>query len=230
MSEHAFDPDRVTAVTFDSYGTLVDTGAAARVLDGLVDDPPAVAHEWRQNALEYSIVAGHIEEYRTYYQLHLDGLRDALAVEGVDLDDGRLRELNDVYHDLDPFDDVRSGFERLAAGGYDPSIISNGDPPMLDSLVETTDIGPFVTELVSADDVHTLKPDQRLYEHAAQRLDRKAREVVHVAAHWMDIQGARHAGMQGVWLDRGHTPYASFGPRPSTSVDTIGELCELLDV
>ncbi|MFT4923683.1 MAG: hypothetical protein ACI8XM_002913, partial [Haloarculaceae archaeon] len=36
-----FDAQRVEAVMFDSYGTLVDTGAAARVLDGIVDDPDA---------------------------------------------------------------------------------------------------------------------------------------------------------------------------------------------
>ena len=56
-----FDPERVDAVTFDSYGTLVDTGAAATVLEGVVDDPAAVAREWRENALFFSVVAGPLD-------------------------------------------------------------------------------------------------------------------------------------------------------------------------
>ena len=223
-----FDPDRVEAVLFDSYGTLVDTGSAARVLDGLVDDPDSVATEWRENALFYSVVANDLGQYRTYFQLHLDGLRDALRADGVDLSEARLRELNAVYHDLDPFPDVARAFERLADAGYRPSICSNGNPEMLESLIETAGIGDTVSELVSAHDIRTLKPARELYEHAAARIEAPPDRVVHVTAHWMDVQGAMNAGMRGVYLNRGDGQWPSFGPSPTRTVGSLDSLCELL--
>lgn len=227
-STRGFDPDRISVVTFDSYGTLVDTGSAATVLEDVVADPDRVARAWRQNALTYSLVANGIDEYRTYFRLHLDGLRDALADAGVDLPDDRLRELTEVYYRLAPFDDSREGFRRLHEAGYRPSIVSNGDPEMLDALVESADLGAFVAELVSADDVRRLKPASRLYEHAADRLDVPAEQVAHVTAHWMDVQGATHAGMQGVWLAREGTSFASFDGDPHLTVESMADLCDRL--
>ena len=222
-----FDAGRIEAVTFDSYGTLVDTGSAARVLDGVVDDPDAVAAEWRENALFYSVVADDLDQYGTYFDLHLAGLRDALRAAGVDLPEDRLRELNAVYHDLDPYPGVADAFERLADAGYRPSICSNGNPPMLASLVETAGVAGTVHELVSAHDVRRLKPSRVLYDHAAARLDRPPERVAHVTAHWMDVQGAMHAGMQGVYIDRGGQ-WPSFGPEPTLAVDSLAELCDRL--
>jgi 2-haloacid dehalogenase len=226
----AFDADRVKAVLFDSYGTLVDTQSAKRVLDDLVDDPAAVAQAWRDNALFYSVVANDLDQYKTYFELHLDGLRDALQATGVSLSEQRLRDLNAVYHDLTPFGDVTRSFERLATAGYQPSICSNGNPEMLDSLIEVADIGDSIAETVSAHDIRTLKPARELYEHAADELGDDPEHVVHVTAHWMDVQGAMNAGMQGVYLNRqGASEWPSFGPTPTLTVDSIDALCDRLD-
>ncbi len=225
-----FDAERVEAVMFDSYGTLVDTGSAARVLDGVVADPDAVAAEWRENALFYSVVANDLEQYRTYFDLHLDGLRDALRADGTDVDDDQLRELNAVYHDLDPFPDVAPGFERLADAGYQPSVCSNGNPEMLDSLVESAGIENAVAQLVSAHEIRTLKPARELYEHAASEIGHPPAALVHVTGHWMDVQGAMNAGMQGVYLDRSDGQWPSFGPAPTLTVESLETLCEHLGV
>ncbi len=223
------DTDRVRTVTFDSYSTLLDVDSAARALNGIVDDPAAVAAEWRRSALEYSLVAGRLDAYDTYDALHQRGLEYALAAEGVELTDEKIAEVNAVYHDLDPFGDVEEGFRRLDAAGYAPSVLSNGDPEMLESLVESTGIADYVAAVVSADELRTFKPDAALYEHAADRVDTPIDTVAHVAAHWMDVQGAGHAGMQGVWIDRAGDPWPTFDGEPALVIDSILELCDLLD-
>jgi len=228
----ALDIGDIEVVLFDSYGTLLDTGTAAGVLEDIVDDPEAVATRWRGNALFYSVVANDLDQYRTYFQLHADGLRDALEAEGIDLSEDRIRELNSVYHDLDPFEDVEDGFGRLAAGGYRPSICSNGTPEMLDSLVASANIGDSVSELVSAHDIRTFKPSAEIYQHAASRVDTEPERIAHVSAHWMDVQGAMNAGLYGVYLDREGigSGWPSFGPSPTRSVDSIDSLCTVLGV
>lgn len=226
----AFDPDRVETVLFDSYGTLVDTTTAARAIEDLVDDPEAVARDWRSRALFYSVVANDLGQYATYFDLHVDGLRDALADRGIDISDEAARERTAVYHDLDPFEDVAESFACLAAAGYAPSILSNGNPEMLDSLVDATGIAESVAEVVSADEIRRLKPGRDLYDHAAERVETDPERVAHVTAHWMDVQGAMHAGMQGVFLARDGEGWPSFGPAPSLTVDSLAALCARLGV
>ena len=227
----SFDADRVAVVTFDSFGTLVDTTSAARVLEDLVADPAAVARRWRSNALTYSTVANDLDQYRTYFELHLEGLRDALRAEGVDLSEERLRELNTVYHDLDPVEGAAAAVRRLAEAGYRPSVCSNGDPEMLDGLAASAGIEETVTELVSADEIQRLKPARELYEHTATRLGVEPDRIAHVTAHWVDVQGGMNAGMQGVHLRREGTggEWPSFGPEPTLAVDSFGALCERLE-
>jgi len=224
----SLDTERVRTVTFDSYSTLLDVGSAARALEGVVDDPAAVAAEWRRSALEYSLVAGRLDAYETYDDLHRRGLEYALAAEGVEPSEEEVAEINAVYHDLEPFEDVTEGFRRLDTAGYSPSVLSNGDPAMLESLVESTGIAEHVDTVVSADEIQTFKPEPALYEHAAERVGTPIGNVAHVAAHWMDVQGAGHAGMQGVWIDRAGEPWPTFDGEPALAVDSILELCDLL--
>jgi len=225
----SFDAERVETVLFDSFGTLVDTMSAARVLGDLVDDPEAVARRWRSNALTYSMVANDLDQYETYFDLHLDGLRDALRAEGVELSEEQLHELTTVYHDLDPVEGVGEGVRRLDEAGYRPSVCSNGNPEMLEALADAAGIADSVAELVSAHEIRTLKPARELYEHAAARVGTPPGRVAHVTAHWVDVQGGMNAGMQGVHLRReegGEWP--SFGPGPTLVVGSFGELCDRL--
>jgi hypothetical protein len=83
-------------------------------------DPDAATREWRRKGLFCSVVAEHVDSYETYLKFHVDGLRDALSEVGVSLSDERLHELTGISHDLEPYDGVREGFERLAAAGYLP--------------------------------------------------------------------------------------------------------------
>ncbi|PSQ29345.1 hypothetical protein BRD09_06605 [Halobacteriales archaeon SW_10_68_16] len=100
---------------------------------------------------------------------------------------------------------------------------------MLASLVETAGIEGTVVELVSAHDIRTLKPARELYEHAATEVGHPPEEIAHVTCHWLDVQGAMNAGMQGIFLDRGAVQWPSFGPPPTLTVDSIDELCDRLE-
>ena len=220
----SLDINRIKTITFDSFSTLVDVHSSRDVLEGIVDDPVAVGNRWRSRATQYSRTANFLAEYDTYDGLHRRGLEFALAEAGVTLSDERVRELNRVYHDLDPFDDVPEGLERLSESGYQLAIISNGDPAMLEDLVDGTDLDPVLDAVISADAIRRYKPAIELYEYAADRLDATMAEVLHVSAGPIDVQGAIHAGMQGAWLDRYGDPWERFGPEPDIHIETIDEL------
>ncbi|MEM4782351.1 MAG: haloacid dehalogenase type II [Halalkalicoccus sp.] len=226
----SFDPDRVETVTFDSYSTLVDVDAAENALAERVEEPEPVSRLWRARSLEYTFVSNHVDAYQPFYEMNRDALTYALAAHGVDLPEEERDEILAVYHELDVFEDVRDGIERLHEGGYDTYVVSNGNPEMLDSMVEHADIGDLLADTISADEVRTFKPDAELYRHAAGRAGTPIDAIAHVTAGWFDVMGAAHAGMQGVWVDRKGTPWEPFGVEPDLTIETFYELAEELGV
>ena len=226
----AFDPQRVTTVTFDSYSTVVDVDAAESALADHVDDPKPVSTLWRARSLEYTFVSNHIDAYQPFYEMNRDALQYALESFGVDVSEDERDEVLSVYHELDVFDDVRDGIERLTDGGYDCYVVSNGNPEMLDSMVEHAGIDDLLADTVSADEVRTFKPDAEIYRHAAGRTGTPIDEIAHVTAGWSDVMGAMHAGMQGVWVDRKGDPWEPFDGDPDLTVETFHELAEELGV
>lgn len=223
------DPSAVETVTFDSFSTLVDVDSTARAVEAYVEHPVEFAREWHTRAANYGLVANHIDAYATYYQLHRDALEYLFAERDIEISDEELNEITDVYHDMAAFDDVSDGFNKLAALGYDLGVISNGDPPLLESLVRVTGLGDLLSATVSADEIKRHKPAKELYEHAADRLDVPPARVVHVSNGYVDVQGAIHAGMQGIWLNRYRLPPDPFGPDPDQTVTTMPELVDLFD-
>jgi 2-haloacid dehalogenase len=226
----SFVPDRVSTVTFDSYSTLVDVEAAERALADAVENPGPVSNRWRQRSLAYTFVANATDAYQPFYEMNRDALQYALDAHGVDLSVAERDEILAVYHELDVFDDVRGGIERLRDGGYDPYVVSNGDPEMLASMVDHAGVGDLLVDTISADEIETFKPEAELYRHAAARTGTPIDEVVHVTAGWFDVMGARHAGMQGVRVDRKGRPWEPFGSEPDHTVENFHELAEALGV
>ncbi|WP_256403046.1 haloacid dehalogenase type II [Halorubrum salinum] len=224
------DAERVSTVTFDSYSTLVDVDAAEQALADRVDDPEPVSRLWRSRSLAYTFVANQVDAYKPFYEMNRDALQYALDAHGVALSTEERDEILAVYHELDVFDDVREGIERLRDGGYDCYALSNGNPEMLASLVDHADIADLVEDTISADEVRTFKPAAEVYRHGAARTGTPIDEVVHVTAGWFDVLGAGHAGMQAAWVDRKGTPWEPFAGDPDATVETLHELADALGV
>ena len=225
-----FDPDRVSTITFDSYSTLVDVDAAEKALADRVDDPEPVSRLWRSRSLAYTFVANQIDAYQPFYEMNRDALQYALDAHGVDITTEERDEILAVYHELDVFDDVRDGIERLREGGYDCYVVSNGNPEMLASMVEHAEIGDIIEDTISAHEVEIFKPNAEIYRHAAGRTGTPIDEIVHVTAGWFDVVGAQHAGMQSAWVDRKDSPWEPFGPEPDLTIKTFYDLADELDV
>ena len=222
-----FDTDP-NAVTFDSYSTLVDVDSVERALADRVDDPEPVSRLWRARSLEYTLVANHLDAYQPFYEMNRDALTYALAAHDADVSDEEREEILSTYHELDVFGDVRRSIERLHDGGYPCYVVSNGNPGMLQSMVEHADIGDLLDGVVSADEVQQFKPAAELYRYAAEQVGEPVEGLAHVSALWLDVQGAQHAGMDGVWLNRDDGPWESFGPDPALEVDSIDAFADEL--
>jgi 2-haloacid dehalogenase len=208
----------------------VDVDAVEKVLADHVDDVEPISKLWRSRSLEYAMVANAVDAYEPFYELNRHAMEYALAAHGVELTAEEKEEVLSVYHDLDVFEDVRTGMERLVDAGYDLYVVSNGNPEMLESMIEGAEIGGLIEDAISADEVRTFKPDVEIYRHAAARTGTPIDRIAHASAGWFDVHGAMHAGMQGVWVDRKDTPWEPFGDEPNLTVTTFHELADELGV
>jgi len=225
----SFDAQRVTDLTFDSYGTLVDVETATEALAEYTDRTEDVSTLWRNRSLQFAMVATFTDTYQPFYEMNRDALQYALEAYDVDVSAEQRDEILSVYHELEVFEDVRGSMERLAEAGYGLYVLSNGDPDMLSSLVEHAEIEDLVADTISADEIETFKPHVDLYRHAASRIGTPTEELAHVAAGWWDVPGARHAGMQGVWADRKDSPWPHYLEEPDLTIDTFHDLADALD-
>ncbi|RAW46618.1 haloacid dehalogenase type II [Halorubrum sp. 48-1-W] len=226
----SFLPERVRTLTFDSYSTLVDVDAAEKALADRVPEPEPVSRLWRARSLEYTFVANFVDAYQPFYEMNRAALQYALDFYGVDVPPEERDEILAVYHELDVFDDVRAGIERLRDAGYDCYVVSNGDPEMLSSMIDHAGIEDVIEDAISADEVETFKPDAELYRHAAGRTGTPIDGIAHVTAAWFDVMGAKHAGAQGVWVDRKASPWDAVAGSPDLTVESFHELADALDV
>lgn len=227
------DTERVETVTFDSFTTIVDVMTTTdRELRRYIDDEETVSDVtslWRFRAVEYRMLSNSLETYETYYETTRDALEYALAVSDVELSQEEIEDVVSQFHDLDVYDDVYENIRRLDESGYELYIVSNGTQELLESMVTRANIGEFIEDTISADDVKTYKPDIEFYQHAVEQTATSAENIAHVATPWYDIYGANNAGMQTVWVNRDEKPWEEFEGSPDEIISSLDELPAVLE-
>ncbi|HEV7909114.1 MAG TPA: haloacid dehalogenase type II [Pseudonocardiaceae bacterium] len=226
--------DAPEAVLFDVFGTLVDWYStirddARRITEraGVAVDPGPFAVMWReryQPALEG--VRSGARAFANFDQLHRETLDDVLHELGVDLGEADREELVAGWHRLQPWPDVPRGLaalrERVCVAA-----LSNGHTRLLVDLRRHADLA-FDT-VFSAELAGTYKPDPAVYLTAARLLELRPDQILMVACHGWDLDGARSAGLRTAHVARPDEWGPGVSPRSVPKADlAVGDLHELL--
>ncbi len=133
----------------------------------------------------------------------------------------------DGFASLELHPDVANGIDRLHQDGFRLVTLSNGAASVAERLLTTGNIRDRFERLLSVEDAGAWKPSPRPYEYAAQTCDVKPEDMVLVAVHPWDVDGARRAGLQAAWVNRSDGPYPATFLEPTYTVAGIDELAEL---
>lgn len=120
--------------------------------------------------------------------------------------------------------DVVPGVRALRAAGTTLVTLSNGSTAVAEALLTTAQVRDCFRQLLSVDDAGAWKPAARAYHYAAACCEVSPSELMLVAVHPWDIDGAARAGLQTAWINRTGSPYPSFFASPDQTVRTVGEL------
>jgi len=193
----------IRVVAFDIFGTTVDwyTGVADQVATLLPDiDAGDFAQRWRDRYIpSMDRVRSGERDWAYLDTLHRESLDDLLRELDVKADDDTRDRLVRAWHRLPAWPDSVSGLARIRAT-YTTAALSNGGFALLTGLVKAAAL-PFDC-ILSAELARTYKPDAAVYRTAAALLDVAPEQVLMVAAHKWDLDGARAAGLRTAFVAR----------------------------
>ena len=201
MSASPLDLTRVTTLTFDCYGTLIDWEAGViEVLRPLLARYGIAQSDDEIVATFQDIEAPLCEPpYRSYRTVLADVVERSGRRFGFPVGYAEREALAVSVASWRPFPDTVRALRALEAR-YRLAIISNID----DDLFKTTvpQLGVFFDCVVTAQAARCYKPDQAIFELALGRLGVKGHQVAHVAEGVTEISPARRLGCATVWVRR----------------------------
>jgi 2-haloacid dehalogenase len=220
-------PAKITFVTFDVYGTLIDweTGiydafAAEAERDGFSierDQLIPLFHE-----IEREIEAGS-------YELYAEVLRRT-AVEiskrlGWPLEPSRSGFLPDSVQRWAPFRETRANLEKLSKK-YQLGLVSNIDDKLLG---QTRRHIPIDFDLVvTAQQVRSYKPDPAHFTECARRIGGKKGWVHIASSHYHDVDPCVKAKIPVIWVNRARETLEAGQRKPTEEVHNLREAAKLL--
>lgn len=222
-------PNPPRTLVFDVNETLTDLGGMARHF-AAVGAPPALAPTWFAAVLRDGFaltVAGAPTPFADVAASALRTLLGRLPTLGVPLAEA-VDTVMAGFATLRAHPDVAPGVERLAEAGVRMVTLSNGATSVADAVLAGAGVRGAFAELLSVADAPAWKPDRRAYEYAAARCGLAPAELMLVAVHPWDIDGASRAGLRTVWLDRDAAEYPQVFAAPELTVAGLGELAAAL--
>lgn len=208
MSPSAGPAAGLRVLAFDVFGTVVDwrsgliaAGERLGKRCGLPVDWPALADAWRDG---YGpgmdrIRRGQLswEKLDRLHRLILNNLIPRFGLESLSEED--RDELNRAWHHLPPWPDALPGLTRLRRR-YPVVALSNGNMSLLIGMARHAGL-PW-DGILSAELVRRYKPDPEVYLQVPELLDVRPSDVLMVAAHVWDLEGAQAAGLRTAFVHR----------------------------
>jgi FMN hydrolase / 5-amino-6-(5-phospho-D-ribitylamino)uracil phosphatase len=224
---------KVRAICFDLDNTLWDVWpvivrAEQKMYDFLAQRYPRVVAsmtlEMMRSAREQT-AAAYPQMRHDFTFLRKQTLRDHAREFGYA--EAMAEEAFDAFiqarNEVDLYEDVLPALEQLR-GRYRLFTASNGNADLA-----KIGLAHFFERAVAARHVGALKPDPAIFLKVIEGTDLQAREVVYIGDDpLLDVEGARGAGMQAIWIDRQGAQWPVEIAPPAHTIRSLTELIELL--
>ena len=223
----------VHTLMFDLYGTLVDMqGGLTRAVTpylkgkGWNGRPDALVTWWRRTHFENSMIDALLHrEHTPYREIGRKALSYTLERAGIDYTDDEVLELVAKIEILKPFSDVVPALRKLKKN-YQLTILSNGDPDMLEAA--RPQLGVEFDRVISVAEAGSFKPHVATYRTAAELLGAPPDAILFVANHAFDCVGAKAYGMRSCFVNRRSRPFGDWPYQPDLVVADFKELAQVL--
>lgn len=221
-------PSPPSVVVFDVNETLSDMSPmAGRFAD--VGAPAQLAKLWFASLLRDGLALSVAGVHERFAVIGEGVLRTLLTGVSLDRDlDAAVEHIMAGFSRLPVHPDVPDGVRALRSTGRRLVTMSNGSAQVAEKLFSDAGIRDEFEALLSVEDAGAWKPDRAAYDHAARTCGTAPDDMVLVAVHPWDIDGAARAGMHTAWINRGAMPYPGHFTSPEHTVTALTDLADRL--
>lgn len=180
---------KVSAVIFDMDGVLID------------------ARDWHYEALNRALGLVGFSISRFDHLSTYDGLPTRRKLEMLSIERGLPRELHGFLNELKqrytmelvharckPTFQHEYALANLKASGYKLAVASNSIRPTVEVMMNRAHLAPYLSAMVSNEDVSKPKPDPEMYRVAAEQLEVDPANVLVVEDNDHGVQAAEASG------------------------------------
>jgi 2-haloacid dehalogenase len=220
--------ERPSVVVLDVNETLSDlTPMASRFTD--VGAPEHLAKLWFAGVLRDGFALAAAGSSCSFAQIGSGLLRTMLPGQPLrqPLDDA-VEHVMSGFTELPVHPDVPNGLRRLRAAGLRVVTLSNGSAGVAEALLSGAGVRDQLEALLSVEDAGVWKPARGAYEYAARRCGVSPHEMLLVAVHPWDLDGAARAGLRTAWVNRSAGTYPDYLTPPDLTVTGLDELAAQL--
>jgi len=219
----------VRAITFDAFGTVIDTGRdvlihiARRVAEdhGRGLDPEAFLDTW-----DRFFFGADVEEFLSLAEVTEDSLAKAFAEHGIEADTRPYIDLLETeWLRAKAYPEVSGVLEAL--DGVPRAIVSNADDEFLKGILARNRLR--FDAVITSEFARCYKPRPRIFELALEALRVRPADVLHVGDSLdADVAGAQRLGMRTAWVNRIGMRRGPGDPRPEFELRDLRGLPEIL--
>jgi 2-haloacid dehalogenase len=211
-------------ILFDVNETLSDLAPlAGRFAD--VGAAPTLAKQWFASVLRDGFALTAAGGQERFSVIAVTVLRTILAGVRLDRDmEAAIEHVMIGFTGLAVHPDVAHGVRALSAAGHRLVTLSNGSASVAEQLLDRAGLRDHFVALLSVEDAGAWKPARAAYEYAGRQCGAAVAEMMLVAVHPWDIDGAGRAGLSTAWIDRAGVPYPTFFTAPTCTVGGLDEL------
>ena len=213
-----------SVIAFDVFGTLMDTAGIARALSAHTANAAAFAARWRDKQLEYTFRRALMGCYADFAECTHAALDWVCADFNCDIPPAARRVLMQQYHQLPAYADAAPCLSALQQRHY---AFSNGAAAMVREILSAANLLDSFCDIVSVEEVRLFKPAPAVYAHFLQTAATPAADTCLISGNPFDIMGARAAGWQAVWVNRGGAVFDPWHEEAFQPTATIASLEEL---
>ncbi|MFQ5660547.1 MAG: haloacid dehalogenase type II [Gammaproteobacteria bacterium] len=215
-------------IAFDLYGTLFDIHSVIEACKSITRDPEAFSKLWRTKQLEYTFLRSLMEKYEDFWKVTEDALIFAINSFGIHASQDEREKLMQAYLHLKPFAEVEDALKHLM--NYELSVLSNGNPGMLNTLLENSGLKHYFKQILSADEVRIYKPFSKVYALAPRYLGVSKEEILFVSSNSFDVIGAKTFGFEVCWINRSGTILDELDIKPDVTAKSLDEMIDTLGI
>jgi 2-haloacid dehalogenase len=213
----------IKVLVFDVNETLLDLQSLNSFFEKKFGNAN-VTKEWFNLFIHNALVSTITSNYHPFGKIGLAALEIVATNHQLTITDSDKAALAQQMQQLPPHPEVKESLQKAKQLGYIVVTLTNSTEEVVTSQLKNAGIFTLFDRVFSADTVKRLKPAPEPYRLVAQELNVEVDELMLVAAHAWDIEGALGVGCKAAFIARPGKVLNPLAPKPDLQSDNLATL------